>query len=184
MEAKKRLARSITGDFHGSEEAARADENWARMFQQKSESIDDLEKKVVKAAHFWASSDQRGRVAKLLTMAGLAESAAEADRKLKEGAVRIDGEVISQTHIVIPPGAQKTIRVGKRAKLVYMYFPAPGDRVIIDDPPRQGTFEVVSASFGPMATVSFLDSAGNLTIIEPVPAGALFPLEWLATEHL
>jgi tyrosyl-tRNA synthetase len=35
MAAKKRLARSITADFHGEEAALAADENWAKMFQQK-----------------------------------------------------------------------------------------------------------------------------------------------------
>ena len=35
MEAKKRLARTITAGFHGAEAAASADENWARMFQQE-----------------------------------------------------------------------------------------------------------------------------------------------------
>jgi tyrosyl-tRNA synthetase len=35
MEAKKRLARTITAGFHGEAEALIADENWARMFQQK-----------------------------------------------------------------------------------------------------------------------------------------------------
>jgi tyrosyl-tRNA synthetase len=35
MDVKKRLARTITADFHGAEASASADENWARMFQQK-----------------------------------------------------------------------------------------------------------------------------------------------------
>ena len=42
MEAKKRLARTITSGFHGEEAALSADENWARMFQQK-EVAEDLE---------------------------------------------------------------------------------------------------------------------------------------------
>jgi len=35
MEAKKRLARTITAGFHGAAAAQEADENWAKMFQQK-----------------------------------------------------------------------------------------------------------------------------------------------------
>src|ERR1700757_1860593 len=42
MEVKKKLARTITAGFHGEAAAAHADENWARMFQQKAES-EDLE---------------------------------------------------------------------------------------------------------------------------------------------
>jgi ribosomal protein S4 len=109
------------------------------------------------------------------TLAGLADSVAEADRKLKEGAVRIDGEVVNQTHIVIPSGAKKTIRVGKRAKVVHMYFPAVGDRVTIDMPQKQGLYEVISASFGPLDIVRLLDNQGNPTITESVPPGILSP---------
>ena len=175
MEAKKRLARTITAGFHGEAAAVSADENWAWMFQQKGDDVEGLEEVRVKAAHFWVSSDMRGRVAKLVTLAGLADSVAEADRKLKEGAVRIDGEVVNQTHIVIPSGAKKTIRVGKRAKVVHIYFPAVGDRVTIDMPQKQGLYEVISASFGPLATVRLLDNQGNPTITESVPPGILSP---------
>ena len=35
MEAKKRLARTIAAGFHGKRLRSSADENWARMFQQK-----------------------------------------------------------------------------------------------------------------------------------------------------
>ena len=42
MEVKKRLARTITAGFHGEAAAIAADENWARMFQQK-ETAEDLE---------------------------------------------------------------------------------------------------------------------------------------------
>src|SRR5271165_4090848 len=46
MEAKKRLARTITAGFHGEAAAESADESWARMFQQKGES-EDLEEVAV-----------------------------------------------------------------------------------------------------------------------------------------
>ncbi len=42
MAAKTRLARTIVADFHGEAAAHTADENWARMFQQK-ETAEDLE---------------------------------------------------------------------------------------------------------------------------------------------
>jgi len=176
MEVKKRLARTITAGFYGEAAALSADENWARMFQQKADDVDGLEQIRVKADHLWISSDNRGRVSKLITLAGLADSVADADRKLKAGAVRIDGEVVSQTHIMIPPGIKRTIRVGKRAKIVEPYFPVAGDRVSIDVPNKQGAYQVVSASFGQMATVCLLDNQGNLTdFTEQVPPGDLSP---------
>jgi tyrosyl-tRNA synthetase len=39
MEVKKRLARTITADFHGEAAAQIADENWAKMFQQKETAL-------------------------------------------------------------------------------------------------------------------------------------------------
>ena len=179
MEAKKQLARTIVGGFWGAEAAQEADEQWARQFQQKSDDVGGLEEVRIKAAHFWSGSDMRGRVAKLVTLAGLSESAAEADRKLREGAVRIDGEVVKQTHVVMKPGSKATVRVGKRAKVVHLYFPAPGDRVTIDMPQKSGIYEVVSAKYGDDATVRFVSSGGNLTITESVPPGLLTPIEVL-----
>ncbi len=46
MEVKKRLARTIVADFHSAEDAARADENWAQMFQQKA-VVEDVEELAV-----------------------------------------------------------------------------------------------------------------------------------------
>jgi ribosomal protein S4 len=144
------------------------------MFQQK-ETAEDLEEVLVKAAHFWVSADMRGRVAKLVTLAGLANSVAEADRKVKERAVRINGEVIDETHLVVPSGTKITIRVGKHAKIVDIYFPAAGDRVVIDGK-KQGLYQVVSACFGEWAIVCLLDPQGNPTAFtEPVPPGEISP---------
>src|SRR5262249_16118450 len=86
MEVKKQLARTITAGFHGEAAAQSADENWARMFQQKANNVEGLDEVNVKAEHFWIGSDMRkGRVAKLITLAGLADSVADADRKIKAG---------------------------------------------------------------------------------------------------
>jgi tyrosyl-tRNA synthetase len=75
MEAKKRLARTITAGFHGEDEAARADENWARMFQQKGES-EDLEESTVAYADVAGSEPNQIRLPKLLVQVGLAASGA------------------------------------------------------------------------------------------------------------
>jgi tyrosyl-tRNA synthetase len=176
MEAKKRLARTITAGFHGAEAAQTADESWARMFQQKVDDVEGLEMVLVRAVNFWTGSDKKlGRVAKLITLTGLAESVADADRKLKAGAVKIGGQVVTQTHIEIQSGTKTAIRVGKRAKIVHMYFPAVGDRVNVDG--RQGAFLVLSATFGQMASVSLLDIEGKPTIKESVSLGALSPYD-------
>ena len=117
MEAKKRLARTIVAGFSSEEAARSADENWARLFQQKSGDLEGLEEVRIPAADLGRDPEGRARVSKLLTAAGLAASVSEADRKIKEGAVRIDGKVVRQAHVPLNGGARLTIRVGKRAKV-------------------------------------------------------------------
>ena len=117
MEAKKRLARTIVSGFHSEEVTRAADENWARQFQQKTDDVEGLEEVRLAAADLGRDADGRVRVSKLLTATGLASSASEADRKIKEGAVRIEGEVVRQSHISMNGSGRMTLRVGKRAKI-------------------------------------------------------------------
>jgi tyrosyl-tRNA synthetase len=121
MEAKKRLARSIVADFHSAEEAARADENWALMFQQKG-TAEDLEEVSVAYADLVGPSGPPGglaiRLPKLLIQLGLAASGAEASRKIAERAVKLDGEVATNAIIQLPKlPARIQVRLGKRAKV-------------------------------------------------------------------
>jgi tyrosyl-tRNA synthetase len=118
MDVKKRLARTITADFHGEEAAEHAGENWARMFQQKGES-EDLDE-----AHI-AYDDVAGpgeglqiRLPKLLVALGLAASGAEASRKIAEKAVKLDGETAQGPMISVDAlPARIVVRLGKRAKV-------------------------------------------------------------------
>ena len=121
MEAKKRLARTIVADFHSPEEAERADENWARMFQQR-EVAEDLEEVSLTYADLVGHSGLPGglaiRLPKLLVQIGLAASGAEASRKIAEKAVKLDGELASNA--TVPLGklpARIVVRLGKRAKI-------------------------------------------------------------------
>jgi tyrosyl-tRNA synthetase len=138
MEVKKNLAFQIVTDFHSLDEAYRAEENWWRMFQLKSET-GDLEEVAVgyadiagtEAVHFGfsakllqplASSAPVGgihiRLPKLLVALGLAASGAEASRKIAENAVRLDGEVVTNALIPLPAlPARIVVRLGKRAKV-------------------------------------------------------------------
>lgn len=121
MEAKKRLARTIVAGFHSRDAAQAADENWARQFQQKSDDVEGLEEVRIPYADIAGLSSNGNiqiRVPKLLLSAGLAQSGAEATRKLAENAVRIDGETISSPTIEVAAlPARFTLRVGKRAKI-------------------------------------------------------------------
>jgi tyrosyl-tRNA synthetase len=120
MDVKKNLARTITAGFHGEAAAAHADENWARMFQQKGES-EDLEEVDIAFADVTASAEAGAlqiRIPKLLVALGLAASGAEANRKLSEKAVKVNGETAG-TSLVALDGlpARLTVRLGKRAKV-------------------------------------------------------------------
>ncbi|MFP5235097.1 MAG: tyrosine--tRNA ligase [Acidobacteriota bacterium] len=122
MTVKKNLARTITAGFHGEEAAAHADENWARMFQQK-EASEDLEEVHIAYADLVApSSGEAGalqiRLPKLLIQLGLAASGAEASRKIAEKAVKLDGEPTTNALIALQSlPARLVVRLGKRAKV-------------------------------------------------------------------
>jgi len=122
MEIKKRLAQTITAGFHTEAAAAHAAEDWARVFQQKSES-DDLEEVDIAYADLVApSSGDPGllqiRVPRLLIQLGLAASGAEASRKIAERAVKLDGEVVTNSVITLPALPTRIVtRLGKRAKV-------------------------------------------------------------------
>ncbi len=121
MEIKKKLARTITAGFHGEAAAAAADENWARMFQQKAES-EDLEEVHIAYADVAGPPGGDGglqiRLPKLLVQLNLAASGAEANRKIAEKAVKLDGDVAANA--VFPMDAlpaRIVVRLGKRAKV-------------------------------------------------------------------
>lgn len=128
MLAKKRLARTIAAGFHGETAAASAEENWARMFQEK-ETAEDLEEIRIRFADIAgpaASGPSEGdqariwqvRLPKLLIQLGLASSGAEASRKIAEKAVKIDGEAVdAPVFWVNSLPARLVVRLGKRAKI-------------------------------------------------------------------
>jgi tyrosyl-tRNA synthetase len=116
MEAKKRLARTITAGFHGEEAAQIADENWARMFQQK-ETAEDLEEVTIALADVTGPSGEL-QIRKLLVQMGLAASSTEANRKIAEKAVKLDGDVFGGVTVQLPKlPARIVVRLGKRAKV-------------------------------------------------------------------
>jgi tyrosyl-tRNA synthetase len=86
------------------------------MFQQKGES-EDLEEIAVAYADVAGAEKNQVRLPKLLVATGLAASGAEANRKIAEKAVRVDGELASGTVISVGAlPAKMVVRLGKRAK--------------------------------------------------------------------
>ena len=121
METKKRLARTIVAGFHGEPAAQAANENWARMFQQK-ETAEDLEEVAIAyvdvAGPDSSEAPNQIRLPKLLVQLGLAASGAEANRKIAERAVKLDSEPATYALITLSAlPARLVVRLGKRAKV-------------------------------------------------------------------
>jgi tyrosyl-tRNA synthetase len=128
MQAKKDLAARIVKDFHSSEAATKAGEDWAKQFQN-DEVPESVEEASVAAAAVLADGNEGDRAAasngthairvdKLLKEAGLASSRTEAERKIKEGAVSINGNVVTSPIVNVPSNGGLLVRVGKRVKRV------------------------------------------------------------------
>jgi tyrosyl-tRNA synthetase len=98
MNIKMGLAKKIIADFHSEREAREAEENFRRVFQKRDAPV-EVETKTVTVEQVAAKPDgavsvggqQSIKIDRLLAAAGLASSVSEASRKLKEGAVSIDG---------------------------------------------------------------------------------------------
>ncbi len=113
MQAKMDLASLIVADFHSKEAAERAAEEFNRVVR-RHEVPAELESAPLPEAVRVASGI---RVDKLLAKVGLADSVSDAVRKIKAGAVEINGEKVSDL-VIAPNGNDLVIQVGKRWKRV------------------------------------------------------------------
>lgn len=106
-DVKLRLARELATRFHDAGEAEKAIAGWhAVVTGQGDTSLLELKDVVVPAEGI--------RIAALLTAAGITPSNSEASRKLKERAVRLDGEVVEDAGLQLAPGFEGVLQVGKR----------------------------------------------------------------------
>jgi tyrosyl-tRNA synthetase len=115
MDVKKELALAITAGFHSVETAEQAAQGWSTQFQQKGVA-EDLPVVAVSMSAEGLLADGAVRLPKLLVLAGLAASAGEAQRKIVENAVSVNGEKFSERLIgrdVL--GDAPALRLGRRA---------------------------------------------------------------------
>jgi len=104
---KFELAREIVGRFHDPAAAERAQRNFTARVSEKAVP-QDLPLKVVPV-------EPTGlRLANLLKEAGLAGSTTEANRKIEEGAVRIDGSRVSDKGLILRAGAEHVLQIGAK----------------------------------------------------------------------
>ncbi len=142
MELKKTLGRRIVQDFHGEQAARQADENWAKQFQ-KDEVPENVATVSIPYAHVYAKEIEALagptvpyyplfdlkevkpgsfipllRLDKIISAASLSASNTEAARKLKERAVRVNGNVVVVNHVATLVPAEFTLKVGRHWKRV------------------------------------------------------------------
>jgi len=98
-DVKFELATELVARFHGEQAAARAQAKFVARFTDKALPTD------LPLLQLMAESDGL-RLPHALKEAGLASSNGEANRKLAEGAVRIDGERVTDRETRLPIGAE------------------------------------------------------------------------------
>ena len=107
-DAKLRLARELANRFHDAASAEQAIAGWHAVVRGEGDtSLLPLSEIVAPAEGL--------RLPALLTAAGLTASNSEANRKLKERAVRIDAEVVEDAQRVFAVGFEGVLQVGKRS---------------------------------------------------------------------
>ena len=123
MTLKQDLGKRIVADFHGFEAAEQAAQDWSMIFQ-KHEAPDDLPLVSVSfgevAAPNAATSNGVGQIKldKLLARTGLATSVSDGVRKVKQNAVKLDGELKTELVASVKLGSEFTLRAGKKMVLV------------------------------------------------------------------
>ena len=106
-EVKLRLARELATRFHDAAAAEQAIAGWhAVVTGQGDTSTLPLQDVAVPAEGI--------RIAALLTAAGITPSNSEANRKLKERAVKVEGSVVEDPNTAFAPGFEGVLQVGKR----------------------------------------------------------------------
>jgi tyrosyl-tRNA synthetase len=104
MEAKKRLARIIVSEYHDSASAEAALRYFESKFQRREVPN---EVPVFKLGQtLW--------ICELMKQLHFASSTSEARRLLGQGAVRVDGQTVTDVNFRFVPGQHKILEVGKR----------------------------------------------------------------------
>jgi len=106
MAVKQELARRIVADFHSAADAEAAQDAFNREVRE-GQQPDDIEAAPICAE--WGSS-----LPKILVGASMAESRTDAERKIKAGAVEINGQ--KHTSITYTPVPGDTLRLGRKWK--------------------------------------------------------------------
>ncbi|RUO40059.1 tyrosine--tRNA ligase [Aliidiomarina taiwanensis] len=104
---KVALAKELITRFHDEAAADAAEQDFVQRFQKNAmpEDIESMELTL---------DDAQLGIASVLREAGLVQSTSEAMRMIKQNAVRIDGERVTDTKLTCERGSEAVYQVGKR----------------------------------------------------------------------
>jgi tyrosyl-tRNA synthetase len=109
---KRRLAREIVATYHGAGAGEAAEERFDQVHKRHEVPADVPEAPVPESAV------ENGKVwlPRLLADLGLAQSNSDGRRMIEQGAVRIDGKIVTDATAQMAPAelAGKVVQVGKR----------------------------------------------------------------------
>jgi tyrosyl-tRNA synthetase len=103
-DAKMRLAREIVSIFHGEEAAARAEQHFKTVFQQRELPPDMPEHTLSGPIN----------IVDLMHASGVVSSKREARRLIQQQGVKLDGEVVESADTIVEPGQAEVLQVGRR----------------------------------------------------------------------
>ena len=103
-DVKRALGREIVSLYYGKDSALAAEQHFDRVIVNKSdpEEMEELNLKSDKS------------LIDIISSVGLTKSKGEARRMISQGAVRLDGEKVTDVNLVINKGSLTVIKVGKR----------------------------------------------------------------------
>jgi tyrosyl-tRNA synthetase len=119
MEAKKRLAWTVTAMYHGEAGAREGEAHFSRVVQggKAPDNVDEIRLPLGGSGvpgEILPPGKNPWPVWRVIKEAGLVVSSSEAHRMIQQGAVEVDGERVSDANQTLSPGQRYLIRVGKR----------------------------------------------------------------------
>jgi tyrosyl-tRNA synthetase len=103
-DVKMQLAREIVSIFHGDAAAAKAEEHFKTVFQQRELPPD---------MPTYALRDPIN-IVDLMRAAGIVSSKREARRLIQQAGVKLDGVIVDSVDAIIEPGKAEVLQVGRR----------------------------------------------------------------------
>jgi tyrosyl-tRNA synthetase len=115
-EAKRDLAARIAASYHGEEGAEAGRRHFDRVVREKKDPDDIAEVAVRLTDERLRYEDGAAWLPGILVVSGLASSNGEAVRLIEQGAVAMDGDVITERNAMVPAAAgdERVFRRGKR----------------------------------------------------------------------